>query len=127
MIGQHDAASPQPDRRRCCARMRNHQRRRCASYARHAVMFGNPVTFITKPFRMCGKIGGIRKGGDDVAAFNDGDKVENGKCRSEEHTSELQSLMRISYAVFCLKKKNKYITQRIQFHVISLSIHHYLL
>src|SRR3546814_4807777 len=29
--------------------------------------------------------------------------------RSEEHTSELQSLMRISYAVFCLKKKNQYI------------------
>src|SRR3546814_4198301 len=29
-----------------------------------------------------------------------------GSCRSEEHTSELQSLMRISYAVFCLKKKN---------------------
>src|SRR3546814_2572632 len=28
------------------------------------------------------------------------------QCRSEEHTSELQSLMRISYAVFCLKKKN---------------------
>src|SRR3546814_3445394 len=33
----------------------------------------------------------------------------NGKfmCRSEEHTSEFQSLMRISYAVFCLKKKKK--------------------
>src|SRR3546814_4261198 len=31
-----------------------------------------------------------------------GDRVE---ARSEEHTSELQSLMRISYAVFCLKKK----------------------
>src|SRR3546814_5661625 len=29
------------------------------------------------------------------------------KTRSEEHTSELQLLMRISYAVFCLKKKNK--------------------
>src|SRR3546814_6208261 len=28
-------------------------------------------------------------------------------CRSEEHTSELQSLMRISYAVFCLKNKTK--------------------
>src|SRR3546814_10125443 len=28
-------------------------------------------------------------------------------ARSEEHTSEIQSLMRISYAVFCLKKKNK--------------------
>src|SRR3546814_9009312 len=32
--------------------------------------------------------------------------------RSEEHTSELQSLMRISYAVFCLKKKNKSTTPR---------------
>src|SRR3546814_496449 len=31
--------------------------------------------------------------------------VATGKSRSEEHTSELQSLMRISYAVFCLKKK----------------------
>src|SRR3546814_3052851 len=31
---------------------------------------------------------------------------EGGLQRSEEHTSELQSLMRISYAVFCLKKKN---------------------
>src|SRR3546814_5428419 len=31
--------------------------------------------------------------------------------RSEEHTSELQSLMRISYAVFCLKKKKQSITQ----------------
>src|SRR3546814_3873615 len=30
-----------------------------------------------------------------------------GEGRSEEHTSELQSLMRISYAVFCLKKKNR--------------------
>src|SRR3546814_3384845 len=30
-----------------------------------------------------------------------------GDARSEEHTSELQSLMRISYAVFCLKKKKK--------------------
>src|SRR3546814_10206627 len=34
------------------------------------------------------------------------DKVD---IRSEEHTSELQSLMRISYAVFCLKKKKPYI------------------
>src|SRR3546814_2446056 len=39
--------------------------------------------------------------------------AEKGSChvlrslRSEEHTSELQSLMRTSYAVFCLKKKNK--------------------
>src|SRR3546814_2137455 len=33
--------------------------------------------------------------------------AELGVGRSEEHTSELQSLMRISYAVFCLKKKNR--------------------
>src|SRR3546814_10383854 len=33
--------------------------------------------------------------------------LSNDKDRSEEHTSELQSLMRISYAVFCLKKKKK--------------------
>src|SRR3546814_8483500 len=41
----------------------------------------------------------------------DGSKTDLGRDdkRSEEHTSELQSLMRISYAVFCLKKKqNKY-------------------
>src|SRR3546814_6134541 len=34
----------------------------------------------------------------------------SGFRRSEEHTSELQSLMRISYAVFCLKKKKRYCT-----------------
>src|SRR3546814_9254305 len=33
------------------------------------------------------------------------------QTRSEEHTSELQSLMRISYAVFCLQKNTKHITQ----------------
>src|SRR3546814_5229554 len=33
--------------------------------------------------------------------------VGRAQMRSEEHTSELQSLMRISYAVFCLKKKKK--------------------
>src|SRR3546814_5226663 len=35
------------------------------------------------------------------------DALERRDERSEEHTSELQSLMRISYAVFCLKKKNR--------------------
>src|SRR3546814_6343746 len=43
----------------------------------------------------------------DAVVDND-DLVERGYLkRSEEHTSELQSLMRISYAVFCLKKKKK--------------------
>src|SRR3546814_9844153 len=35
------------------------------------------------------------------------EKASSSLNRSEEHTSELQSLMRISYAVFCLKKKNQ--------------------
>src|SRR3546814_5451170 len=39
-----------------------------------------------------------------------GQRLANG--RSEEHTSELQSLMRISYAVFCLKKNNKTTNRR---------------
>src|SRR3546814_6732536 len=42
----------------------------------------------------------------EVAALRSGDVAVFSADRSEEHTSELQSLMRISYAVFCLKKKN---------------------
>src|SRR3546814_7297469 len=44
--------------------------------------------------------------GDDTQVLNEFIKNEI-VPRSEEHTSELQSLMRISYAVFCLKKKKK--------------------
>src|SRR3546814_13068985 len=40
-----------------------------------------------------------------MRGVNIGDRVKS-LARSEEHTSEFQSLMRISYAVFCLKKKN---------------------
>src|SRR3546814_7833072 len=51
-----------------------------------------------------------RAAGGSAAAGGAGDPCGDGRRaqdRSEEHTSELQSLMRISYAVFCLKKKNK--------------------
>src|SRR3546814_6307250 len=41
-------------------------------------------------------------------------RMRRGDVRSEEHTSELQSLMRISYAVFCLKKKKTTRTDTIQ-------------
>src|SRR3546814_10070191 len=41
--------------------------------------------------------------------------------RSEEHTSELQSLMRISYAVLCLKKKNTVNNNTLQFMVITIT------
>src|SRR3546814_8165151 len=44
--------------------------------------------------------GGLALGGPPEAS-------PPGRSRSEEHTSELQSLMRISYAVFCLKKKTR--------------------
>src|SRR3546814_8105427 len=47
----------------------------------------------------------VGKGIDSVQALGVAIEGEVAK-RSEEHTSELQSLMRISYAVFCLKKKN---------------------
>src|SRR3546814_8296538 len=42
--------------------------------------------------------------------------ISKPRIRSEEHTSELQSLMRISYAVFCLKKKNNN-------HIIQTNLH----
>src|SRR3546814_8599068 len=42
--------------------------------------------------------------------------------RSEEHTSELQSLMRISYAVFCLKKKYAFICHHTLHHQVHLKI-----
>src|SRR3546814_2238766 len=45
-------------------------------------------------------------GGDGLRAHGRGVVAETVGLRSEEHTSELQSLMRISYAGFCLKKKN---------------------
>src|SRR3546814_7423988 len=60
--------------------------------------------------------GGDLFGMDQLARFQTADvdhrqlgrkTVIDGYARSEEHTSELQSLMRISYAVFCLKKKKK--------------------
>src|SRR3546814_9188156 len=54
--------------------------------------------------------------GDSAVAVNPND-------RSEEHTSELQSLMRSSYAVFCLKKKNtKNLPHNTTYHYIQTTI-----
>src|SRR3546814_1210379 len=50
-----------------------------------------------------------------VVAFKRLQEISGALGRSEEHTSELQSLMRISYAVFCLKKK-KHRSQREQYY-----------
>src|SRR3546814_7125015 len=57
---------------------------------------------------------GLQAIGARVEESADGLVIEGtgGDPRSEEHTSELQSLMRLSYAVFCLKKKNTQITEQ---------------
>src|SRR3546814_10130454 len=57
------------------------------------------------------KVSGVPCGSSSMVmttyfGFSMGKAAANVVTRSEEHTSELQSLMRISYAVFCLKKKN---------------------
>src|SRR3546814_6459017 len=55
----------------------------------------------------------VWKGGAENHNEGEGDWRVREAARSEEHTSELQSLMRISYAVFCLKKKKTH-TKHIQ-------------
>src|SRR3546814_5927644 len=47
-----------------------------------------------------------------------------GRVRSEEHTSELQSLMRISYAVFCLKKQNHTHSERTKSIIVHTPTQH---
>src|SRR3546814_5233604 len=73
---------------------------------------------------------GVELGGD-IGAADDVDVCAAGTqrlgelaqrfLRSEEHTSELQSLMRISYAVFCLKKKTHH---KITYHECATQQHH---
>src|SRR3546814_3238996 len=62
--------------------------------------------------RMHKPMAGICRGGQFLNVMCGGSMIQHVEGhaihgRSEEHTSELQSLMRISYAVFCLKKKKK--------------------
>src|SRR3546814_1380062 len=65
-----------------------------------------PLLFAKGEYDLYCAVPGHRNAGM-IAYFVVGDAVADVvPIRSEEHTSELQSLMRISYAVFCLKKKN---------------------
>src|SRR3546814_3739058 len=57
-------------------------------------------------------------GHHDLVIAQIGDEGAERGVRSEEHTSELQSLMRISYAVFCLKKKNKKLRYSTQYNYL---------
>src|SRR3546814_7971694 len=66
----------------------------------------------------CRPVRGIGAGRRHLAGPARLDDLISRKNRSEEHTSELQSLMRISYAVFCLKKKKqKYIQQNLHLNI----------
>src|SRR3546814_2615690 len=65
------------------------------------VEIGQPVDMAFQPVAAGNGRHAFRRAREDQVARLQGDQ------RSEEHTSELQSLMRISYAAFCLKKKKK--------------------
>src|SRR3546814_8035035 len=77
-------------------------------------------SFAFRSERGAGSDADIRRGVEPLAVFQGvvdavdaeegiegGARLVDGDARSEEHTSELQSLMRSSYAVFCLKKKQR--------------------
>src|SRR3546814_3421451 len=66
----------------------------------HTVAYSRKGQFLRQSsYGLSGGVGG------DFRPVGRREALGGGFCRSEEHTSELQSLMRISYAVFCLKKK----------------------
>src|SRR3546814_7057133 len=74
-------------------------------------------------------LAGREIGGEPVRDFGrqtDEISPSVGGIRSEEHTSELQSLMRISYAVFCLKKKKKQQTIQSLHNTISINNSHHI-
>src|SRR3546814_3657769 len=89
----------------CCSEIADGPDRKCASRekllhwlsARHDLPFEG-----TRSHRSGAEAEARRSFAQHTARCN-----SDGGSRSEEHTSELQSLMRNSYAVFCLKKKNK--------------------
>src|SRR3546814_3829528 len=88
--------------------------RRPPRSTRTDTLFPYTTLFRSPPQRCRGCSELCRRSGEGPAGCRDrgreGSSTSCGletRCRSEEHTSELQSLMRISYAVFCLKKKKQ--------------------
>src|SRR3546814_9457148 len=71
------------------------------------------------------QVNGVRTdvdGGADQGTLGHLTNSWSGAARSEEHTSELQSLMRISYAVFCLTKKTNTLSLDLYIHVQKISL-----
>src|SRR3546814_6755875 len=98
----------------CGCRADEHDRSEQAAYARAdqaaaKSQFG--LAHFGQLISLVGVGGRGRSAGDTQQATRDVTRENGHGCgcdhRSEEHTSELQSLMRISYAVFCLKKQHK--------------------
>src|SRR3546814_2543449 len=88
------------------------------NFGRRPVQQKFPLDLVhIRGLRLCGKLelGGQVRFGDRNARASDMEESLQSFFggRSEEHTSELQSLMRISYAVFCLKKKKPHRTDNI--------------
>src|SRR3546814_8289423 len=80
---------------------------------RSTILLGNEMTEAALIERIAARGDGVTGDGRHVAGGVPGDRVRDDGIiipRSEEHTSELQSLIRISYAVFCLKKKKNKLT-----------------
>src|SRR3546814_10223169 len=78
----------------------------------YTTLFRSPTAAAAPAAASAGSAGAVAQGSLIVdesrnALIFQGAAAEWERMRSEEHTSELQSLMRISYAVFCLKKKKK--------------------
>src|SRR3546814_4920966 len=86
------------------SRIRDHPGR--ASRCRRLFQSTRPVRVLPKPDRC--------RAGDDQRRCDGACAGRYAAQRSEEHTSELQSLMRISYAVFCLKKKTDNTKRKIE-------------
>src|SRR3546814_3272326 len=87
----------------------------------HTLSLHDALPIFTVTFRADGVVGGVpfsdswnwEQAGDSV--FHSSSTHCPNEIRSEEHTSELKSLMRNSYAVFCLKKKHKLNTNHLHY------------
>src|SRR3546814_8027000 len=94
LIGGHADQMPRHKNIRCHAICLN-----LHGAAQIAAIHGVVCYAVTNQIAVKGEVGDLMGNAEPPA--------NSGVARSEEHTSQLQSLMRISYAVFCLKQKNK--------------------
>src|SRR3546814_9897788 len=101
-----DVCSSDLYHRNACRRCRRHAQVVLGHQGYGAVARADRYPFAPHPGR---EQPPLRGGGCTLfhCSYPQGGLPSQGVRRSEEHTSELQSLMRISYAVFCLKKKKK--------------------